>query len=122
MACTVAQRTREVGIRIALGAARGNVIWMVMREVIRLVAIGVVAGVIASLALTRVVQSQLFGLTPQAARLWRMPPELLRQFGLVSCLPFRAWHAAPAMARRAVGTSRSRWSRPALVANSLTRG
>jgi predicted permease len=64
MAYTVAQRTREVGIRIALGAARGNVIWLVMREVLLLVVIGVIAGVTASLALTRVVQSQLFGLTP----------------------------------------------------------
>ena len=64
MAYTVAQRTREVGIRMALGAARGNVIWMVMREVLLLVAIGVAAGVTAALALTRVVQSQLFGLTP----------------------------------------------------------
>jgi ABC-type antimicrobial peptide transport system permease subunit len=49
---------------MALGAARGNVIWMVMREVLLLVAIGDVVGVTASLALTRVVQSQLFGLTP----------------------------------------------------------
>jgi predicted permease len=64
MAYTVAQRTREVGIRIALGAARGNVIWLVMREVLILVVIGVVAGLVFSLALTRVVQSQLFGLTP----------------------------------------------------------
>jgi predicted permease len=64
MAYTVAQRTREVGIRMALGAARSHVIWMVMREVLLLVAIGVAAGVTAALALTRVVQSQLFGLTP----------------------------------------------------------
>ena len=64
MAYAVAQRTREVGIRMALGAARGHVIWMVMREVLLLVAIGVTAGVIFSLMLTRVVQSQLFGLTP----------------------------------------------------------
>jgi predicted permease len=64
MAYAVAQRIREVGIRMALGAARGNVIWMVMREVLLLVSIGVTAGVTASLALTRVVQSQLFGLTP----------------------------------------------------------
>src|SRR5467141_3522933 len=64
MAYTVAQRTREVGIRMALGAARGNVIWMVMRGVLLLVAIGVVAGVSSALALTRVVESQLFGLTP----------------------------------------------------------
>src|ERR1700757_1006446 len=45
MAYTVAQRTREVGIRMALGAARGNVIWIVMREVLVLVTIGVIAGV-----------------------------------------------------------------------------
>ncbi|MGB2670628.1 MAG: ABC transporter permease [Candidatus Acidiferrum sp.] len=64
MAYTVAQRTREVGIRMALGAAQGNVIWMVMREVLILVAIGVAAGVPASLALTKLVQSQLFGLSP----------------------------------------------------------
>jgi ABC-type antimicrobial peptide transport system permease subunit len=49
---------------MALGAARGHVIWMVMREVLLLVAIGVTAGVTFSLMLTRVVQSQLFGLTP----------------------------------------------------------
>jgi len=64
MAYTVAQRTREVGIRMALGAARGNVICMVIPAVLVLVAIGVVIGVSAALALTRVVQSQLFGLTP----------------------------------------------------------
>jgi ABC-type antimicrobial peptide transport system permease subunit len=64
MAYTVAQRTREVGIRMALGAAQGSVIWLVMREVLILVAIGVAAGVPASLALTKLVQSQLFGLSP----------------------------------------------------------
>jgi predicted permease len=64
MAYTVAQRTREVGIRMALGAAQGNVIWMVMREVLLLIAIGVGLGVPAALALTRLVQSQLFGLSP----------------------------------------------------------
>ena len=63
MSYMVAQRTREIGIRMALGAEQGNVVWMVMREVFRLIGIGVVAGIPAALALTRVVQSQLFGLT-----------------------------------------------------------
>ncbi|HVH72208.1 MAG TPA: ABC transporter permease [Candidatus Dormibacteraeota bacterium] len=63
MSYTVAQRTREIGIRMALGAEQGSVVWMVMREVLRLIVVGVVAGIPAALALTRVVQSQLFGLT-----------------------------------------------------------
>lgn len=63
MAYSVAQRTREIGIRMALGAGQGSVVWMVMRDVLRLVAIGVAVGVPGALALTRVVQSQLFGLT-----------------------------------------------------------
>ena len=49
---------------MALGADHGEAIWLVMREVLILVSVGVVAGVTGALALTRVVQSQLFGLTP----------------------------------------------------------
>lgn len=63
MAYTVAQRRREIGIRMALGADRGKVIWMVMRDVLLLVAAGVVVGVPVALALMRVVQTQLYGLT-----------------------------------------------------------
>jgi predicted permease len=63
MSYTVAQRTREIGIRMALGAAQGSVVWMVMREVLQLIGIGVLLGVPAALGLTRLVQSQLFGLT-----------------------------------------------------------
>ena len=48
---------------MALGAARGNVIWMVMREVLTLVAIGVAAGVPAAWGLAKLVESQLFGLS-----------------------------------------------------------
>ena len=61
MAYTVERRTREIGIRMALGAIHGDVIWLVMREVVWLVAIGMAAGLAASFALTRFVQSQLFG-------------------------------------------------------------
>jgi ABC-type antimicrobial peptide transport system permease subunit len=63
MSYTVAQRTREIGIRMALGAEQGNVVWMVMRDVLRLIGFGIVMGIPAALALTRVVESQLFGLT-----------------------------------------------------------
>ncbi len=61
MAYTVARRTREIGIRMALGAFQRDVIWMVMREVIVLVAIGIVVGFAAAVGLTRFVKSQLFG-------------------------------------------------------------
>jgi predicted permease len=63
MAYTVAQRRREIGIRMALGADPRKVIWMVMRDVLLLVGIGVGTGVPASLALMRAVKSQLYGLT-----------------------------------------------------------
>jgi predicted permease len=62
MAYTVSRRTREIGIRMALGAAQGNVIWMVMREVLILVGIGVTVGVPAAWGLAKLVESQLFGL------------------------------------------------------------
>ncbi len=62
MSYSVSQRTREIGIRVALGAEQGKVIWMVMRDVLLLIAVGVAVGVPAALALTRVVQSQLYGL------------------------------------------------------------
>jgi ABC-type antimicrobial peptide transport system permease subunit len=63
MAYNVVQRTREIGIRMALGAAQGDVVWMVMRDVLILVGIGIAVGVPAALALTSVVRSQLYGLT-----------------------------------------------------------
>jgi predicted permease len=63
MAYNVVQRTREIGIRMALGAAQRDVVWMVMRDVLILVGIGIGVGVPVALALTSVVRSQLYGLT-----------------------------------------------------------
>jgi len=64
MAYTVARRTREIGIRMALGAEQGNVIWMIMREVLSLVAAGVLVGVPLSIGLSGLIKSQLFGMAP----------------------------------------------------------
>jgi len=58
----VAQRTNEIGIRMALGAERGAVIRMVLRETAILILIGLAVGVPASLACARFVESKLFGL------------------------------------------------------------
>jgi predicted permease len=67
MAFTVARRTREIGIRMALGAFGKDVIWMVMREVLVLVAVGASVGLGAAVLLTKYIQAQLFGLTPNDA-------------------------------------------------------
>jgi predicted permease len=64
MSYAVNRRTSEIGIRLALGADRANVRWMVMREVLLLVGIGLAIGVPAALATDRLVASLLFGLTP----------------------------------------------------------
>jgi predicted permease len=61
MAFMVARRTREIGIRMALGAGQGNVVWMVLRETLSLAAIGVAIGLGGAYAVTRLIQAQLFG-------------------------------------------------------------
>ena len=62
MAFMVTRRTREIGIRVALGADSRSVIWMVMREVLLLAGMGVAIGVGAAWAATRLIQAQLFGI------------------------------------------------------------
>jgi predicted permease len=64
MSYAVARRTREIGIRMALGAERSRVLWLVLKEVAMLSGIGIVLGVAGALWLTRQVQSQLFGIAP----------------------------------------------------------
>jgi predicted permease len=59
-AFNVTRRTQEIGIRVALGAARGNVLRLVMKEVLILAAVGLIVGVAAALALGRLLESQLF--------------------------------------------------------------
>jgi predicted permease len=64
MAYAVSQRTNEIGIRLALGAERGQVQGMVLKEAGRLAAVGVVVGIAVALGLGQLVKSMLYGLRP----------------------------------------------------------
>ena len=64
MAFVVVRRKKELGIRLALGAQPGGVIWLVMREVLLLLAIGLGVGVPAALAAGRYISAQLYGIDP----------------------------------------------------------
>ena len=63
MAYTVNGRTREIGVRMALGAQRTQVLWMVLHEAMKLVVIGVIVGIPLALAVARLFSSMLFGMS-----------------------------------------------------------
>jgi ABC-type antimicrobial peptide transport system permease subunit len=71
MSYVVTRRTNEIGIRMALGAERSHVRWLVMREILLLVAVGIAIGVPAALAGNRLISIMLFGVRPAD------PPSLL---------------------------------------------
>jgi len=64
IAYAVAQRTRELGIRMALGAQRDNILWLVLRQGLNLVLVGVAIGLVGALVLTRFLSGLLFDLKP----------------------------------------------------------
>jgi putative ABC transport system permease protein len=64
MAYSVTLRTREIGVRVALGARSSDVLRMILSQGMRTILVGVAIGIIGSLALTRTVESLLFGVTP----------------------------------------------------------
>jgi predicted permease len=84
MAYTVARRTREIGIRMALGARRGLVIWMVLREACVLAALGLAISVPIALGTSRLIESFLFDITPNDPRALAVAVAILLSAALVA--------------------------------------
>ena len=64
MSYTVTGRTREIGIRVALGAQRENVLWLVLRETLALALFGIAIGIPSAITAARLISTMLFGLSP----------------------------------------------------------
>ena len=82
---SVSQRTHEIGMRMALGAQRGNVLRLVVGQGLKLVSIGLGIGLAAALALTRVLSSLLFGITATDAATFASVALLLTGVALLAC-------------------------------------
>ena len=102
MAYSVTRRTREIGVRIALGAARGDVLRLVLGQGMWTTAIGVAIGIAGSFALTRTTQSLLFGVSPTDALTLAGVSVLLASVSLLACwIPTRrAMRVDPIVALR----------------------
>ena len=102
MAYAVKQRTGEIGLRVALGAQRKHVLALIMGEGMKLIALGVLIGLLAAWSTTRLLVSLLFGLNATDAVTFSAISVLLGLIGLFACyLPARtAMHLDPVEALR----------------------
>jgi putative ABC transport system permease protein len=102
MAYSVSERTREIGVRMALGAGSRDVLKMVMRHAIVLISIGCVVGLAGSFALTRLISSGLYGVTATDPATYVGISALLITVALVACLipTVRAVRVDPTVALR----------------------
>ena len=85
IAYSVAQRTNEIGVRMALGAQGADVVWLVLRQGLRLVIIGIAIGLLISAVATRVLAAVLFGISPADPGAFGAVALLLGLVALLAC-------------------------------------
>jgi ABC-type antimicrobial peptide transport system permease subunit len=102
LAYGVSQRTSEIGIRMAIGAESANVIGMIAKETMTMVAIGLAAGLVATYFVTKLIESRLFGVTPTDPLVLGAAMGLLAVIALLAGLlpALRASKIDPAIALR----------------------
>jgi ABC-type antimicrobial peptide transport system permease subunit len=83
---SVAQRTREIGIRVALGAGRGRIRAMVLRQGLRAIGIGIGIGLAGAVAVTRVMGALLYGVSPTDPATYALATLVLTATALVACV------------------------------------
>jgi ABC-type antimicrobial peptide transport system permease subunit len=90
-------RTHEIGIRMALGAGRRDVLWLILRQGLRLAVLGISLGLVLAVALTRFISAQLYGVSPADPLTFSLVTLLLILVaGAASSLPaFRAMRIHP---------------------------
>lgn len=98
----VAQRTQEIGVRMALGARRVDVVRLVLTDGARMMLVGIAIGIVAALSLTRWMASMLFGVTPTDPLTFAAVAVVLFGIGLCACyVPVhRAMRVDPILALR----------------------
>jgi putative ABC transport system permease protein len=102
MSYAVTQRTHEIGVRVALGARRGAIVRMVVRQGMTVALMGIAAGVVAALGLTRLMATMLFDVRPDDPLTFAVVAATLAAAALAACwLPaVRASRVDPLVALR----------------------
>ncbi|HEX7938554.1 MAG TPA: ABC transporter permease [Gemmatimonadaceae bacterium] len=83
---TVAQRTREIGIRSALGSTRGRIMTLIASEGLKLVGLGVAVGLAGGVAVTRLMESMLYGVSPLDVGTWVLSALVLSVAGMLAAI------------------------------------